>query len=159
MRQRLSTLMGAALLLAALALPLAAQQPAHHATAAGLGAWSCPDAPASVAYKDDGFSGTIGGVGSGLPEPALAVVSADFRARQWVVWLYPPGETHRYAWSAAAIASTQPGGLPTGRIDPTGNPVVFYHDGRLKALYGEWGGDGNPDVALYRVDFGCTYTP
>jgi hypothetical protein len=131
-----------------------------HAQAAGLGSWSCDTTqPASVAFKADNFTNALGGVATGLPGSALAIVGNDFRHRAWLVYLYPGDVTVTFFWDSATVESTQPGGFPTGRFDPTGNPIVAYHDATLKAFSGVWGGEGNGDVALYRVRFPCTFRP
>lgn len=130
----------------------------HGAGAAGLGAWSCDSAPASIAFKAFPWSNSTGLVASALPEPAAYQVANDFQHRAWQVWLYPPGEVHTFWWDEAVVEDAQPGGLPAGRINPTGNPAPYYHDGATKANFVEWDPNGGPG-ALYRVRFPCHYTP
>jgi hypothetical protein len=151
------------LVLACLLLPVlvsAAPPPSSSdPTALSLGGWSCDNTPASVGFKEYPWSNSTGGVGSALPEPALLQVGNDFTRRQWDVWVYPPGNTYHYRWDGAIIEDTQPGGFPTGRIDPTGNPTIFYHNGFAKSLFVQWGGNGEGPGALYRVRFPCHYSP
>lgn len=157
---KLRIINGALVAILSLTMLVASASPTQ---AIGAQSWDCgagTSHSARVAWKTNGFVGSLGGASSGaLPEPALATVGVDLRNRRWIVWLYPGNQTEYFPFDAATVELTAPGGFPTGRIDPVGLPVVVYHDGRLKALYGQWGGDGNPDVALYRVDFDCTYHP
>lgn len=160
MRRRYPAIIGLLVVVVTLLPVLVSATPATASdpVAPDLGTWTCDSFPVSVAYKEEWFTNNFGGVGSGLPSPALAVVGNDYRTREWVVWLYPGPVTKRFAWSSAFLESVQPGGFPTGRIDVTGQPVVFYHDNDLKAMYGQWGGDGNPNTTLYRANFHCHYT-
>ena len=123
-----------------------------------LGAWACDPGPASVAFKVAPWSNSTALVASDLPEPAAYQVDNDFAHRAWDLWLYPPGRVVTYFWVEAIVEDTQPGGLPAGRINPTGPPAPFYHDSYTKANFVEWDPSGGPG-ALYRARFPCHYQP
>ena len=124
---------------------------------AALGTWSCDTSQkASMAFKVYPWSNSTALVASALPEPAAMQVDNDFTHRAWHLWLYPPGDVYTFFWDETTIESTQPGGLAGGKVNPTGNPAPFYHDGFTKSNMVQWDPFGGPG-ALYRVRFPCTY--
>ena len=146
-------------LFALLPIFVAGSSPRASASGQTIGVWTCESTLASVGFKSYPWSNSTALVASALPEPAAYQIGNDFRLRRWDVWLYPPGVVYHFSWDSAVIEDTQPGGFPTGRIDPTGNPAPYYHDGYTKANFVAWGGDSGGPGALYRVRFPCHYSP
>lgn len=117
--------------------------------------WEYDESRVGVAWKTDGVSGDMGGLGEPLPAGCLAVLSVDVRARLFILWAYSPGGEVRRAYplDTLPVEDAGPNGLATGRIDVTGAPALTYHDGYLKAFYAQWSG-GQSAESLWRLNTG-----
>jgi hypothetical protein len=118
--------------------------------------WSCygGSQPWLAGQRAPNFSGNLAAAHESTPAGLLAVLTSDTRAREFRLWLYDGDDTYlTVPYSQVAIESgTQ---LPTGRIDPVGNPLLVWDQGMLKILFVAWNGGGDGPQPLVRVYTWC----
>jgi len=106
----------------------------------------------TVAARVAEWGGDTGGAATAFPAGCLAVVSSDVHARVFRVWAYSPdGGDFRALVHFGDVTPEDGTVYPTGRMDPTGVPVVLYHGGEVKFLVRAWNGGGDGPAPLLRV--------
>lgn len=95
----------------------------------------------SIAFKSEGFTASLGGVGPAPPPGVLAFCAAAIQERYFSLFLYDEQgnvTTKRYPFAEIPITDGGPDGMT--RIDVTGSPVVVVHDGVVKCFYANYRG-------------------
>ncbi len=112
-----------------------------------------------VAFKEDGFSAALGGVGPAPPPGVLAFVSVGIQERFFIVYLYDDeGRTYTRRYPFATIPIQDGGPDAITKIDVTGSPVVVLHDGIVKAFYCNFF-EGSKPEQLFRLNTGWKLEP
>jgi hypothetical protein len=98
------------------------------------------------------WAGDTGGAATSFPADTLAVVASDTSKRVFHIWAYSPEGGDLVLTIPFSEVATEPGTVyPTGRLDPMGAPVVFYHGGQIKFVVKLWDGGQGTGTPLARV--------
>lgn len=122
--------------------------------------WSCygGSQPWLAGERASNFSGDLAAAHESTPAGLLAVLTSDTRAREFRLWLYDGDDTY-ITVKYDDVAIEQFTNLPTGRIDPLGNPILVFDQGMLKILFVAWNGGQNSAQPLVRVYTWCGLAP
>ena len=98
------------------------------------------------------WQGDTSGMGSALPDGAVAVVSSDVKARCFRLFCWTPDQGD-FAMEVPFDAVQRGAGMvyPTGRLDPLGTPVITLHGGMIKLWVRLWDGGSGKGAPLARI--------
>lgn len=98
------------------------------------------------------WAGDTAGMGSALPDGAVLVAASDVKGRKFHLFGWTPEQgdfTLDVDFSKVqAEAGTN---YPTGRLDPTGPPVITLHGGHVKLWIRLWDGGSGQGAPLARI--------